>query len=105
MSIERIDGVPVIPSRGGEVLSVDAIAQLAGVNFQSVVKVLCAIELLHQYSGIDHDVLVSPANLPETPVINREDPRGERTRVLCETIAESGYARRYHCLRLESRFL
>lgn len=73
-----IEGRPVIDRPTGPVIAADAIALLAGANYQTVVKVIAAIAAIQTVSGVPLEELLNFTYVPLEPV-NCSDP-GESDR-------------------------
>lgn len=56
-----------IPIAGTDLVAVDAISFISGVNFGSVVKVLAAIQLVTEELDTSMDEVVNPTQMPHKP--------------------------------------
>ncbi len=83
-------GVARIQHKGRNVVAADAITLLSGVNFNSVVKVLAAVEALRAICGTTPVSLVSFSDVPlDRCLLNspQDEGRAAATRDLCEHVA------------------
>lgn len=110
MTIKRTRaGKPTIDHKGAHVVSADAIALLAGVNFGSVEKVMAALDAINRYSGTDMELLTDLEAVPleRVDLYSKGDAeRAGNTKAFCKALVRT---RRFFyledILKLEARFL
>ena|GEM_PF-3835721 len=110
MTINRTRaGKPTIDHHGAHVVSADAIALLAGVNFGSVEKVMAALDAINRYSGTEMELLTDLEAVPleRVDLYSKSDAeRAGNTKEFCKALVRTRqFSYLEDILKLEARFL
>lgn len=81
-------------------VGVDVLALLAGVNFNSVLKIIHSAHLIQRTTGVSLDELLSLEGLPSCPVVpgSFSGARARNTRAAVRRIVSSGVGQEHSCL-------